>query len=199
MPCWTSHSQVTQVRNADDLYSFAINHMKSCDMRAWLAKVDTNDKHVACHVQPSANSSLAGIDRANKGGESTSGHDCDDSDSDLEEEPVQLGGAEMTPEQLADAERYFQQHYGLQPSDSSAQAATPAPSRARDGQTGDQEGGSAGKEQSLQRVPVHVLPLYAMLSPAEQARVFEAPPAGHRQIVVATNVAETSLTIPGIR
>lgn len=45
--------------------------------------------------------------------------------------------------------------------------------------------------------PVHVLPLYAMLPPAQQARVFRPPPPGHRLIVVATNVAETSLTIPG--
>lgn len=45
--------------------------------------------------------------------------------------------------------------------------------------------------------PVHVLPLYAMLPRAAQDRVFEPVPAGHRLIVVATNVAETSLTIPG--
>ena len=44
---------------------------------------------------------------------------------------------------------------------------------------------------------VHVLPLYANLPRNAQARVFEAPPAGSRLIVVATNVAETSLTIPG--
>ena len=44
---------------------------------------------------------------------------------------------------------------------------------------------------------VHVLPLYAMLPGAAQAAVFSAVPAGHRLIVVATNVAETSLTIPG--
>lgn len=30
-------------------------------------------------------------------------------------------------------------------------------------------------------------------------KVFEPPPAGARLVVVATNVAETSLTIPGIR
>lgn len=30
-------------------------------------------------------------------------------------------------------------------------------------------------------------------------RVFEPPPDGHRLVVVSTNVAETSLTIPGIR
>ena len=45
--------------------------------------------------------------------------------------------------------------------------------------------------------PVHVLPLFAMLPRAAQARVFQAIPEGHRLIVVATNVAETSLTIPG--
>ncbi|MFO1262409.1 MAG: ATP-dependent RNA helicase HrpA [Rhodoferax sp.] len=42
-----------------------------------------------------------------------------------------------------------------------------------------------------------VLPLFARLSPAEQDRVFD----GHtgRRVVLATNVAETSLTVPGIR
>ncbi|MCH0560921.1 ATP-dependent RNA helicase HrpA [Streptomyces sp. MUM 16J] len=42
-----------------------------------------------------------------------------------------------------------------------------------------------------------VLPLYARLSHAEQHRVFQ-PHAG-RRIVLATNVAETSLTVPGIK
>ncbi len=42
-----------------------------------------------------------------------------------------------------------------------------------------------------------ILPLYARLSPAEQQRVFK--PHGQRRIVIATNVAETSLTVPGIR
>ncbi len=45
---------------------------------------------------------------------------------------------------------------------------------------------------------VHVLPLYAMLPRAQQDAVFRPPPAGARLIVVATNVAETSLTIPGL-
>lgn len=45
---------------------------------------------------------------------------------------------------------------------------------------------------------MHVLPLYAMLPSAEQARVFSPGPAGSRLIIVATNVAETSLTIPGV-
>ncbi|KAI9685615.1 MAG: putative ATP-dependent RNA helicase DHR1 [Bathelium mastoideum] len=46
---------------------------------------------------------------------------------------------------------------------------------------------------------VHVLPLYAQLPTNQQLRVFEPPPDGSRLIVLATNVAETSLTIPGIR
>jgi ATP-dependent helicase HrpA len=42
-----------------------------------------------------------------------------------------------------------------------------------------------------------VLPLYARLSAADQHRVFQ--PHSGRRIVLATNVAETSLTVPGIR
>ena len=42
-----------------------------------------------------------------------------------------------------------------------------------------------------------VLPLYARLSAAEQQRVFQ--PHSRRRIVLATNVAETSITVPGIR
>ena len=42
-----------------------------------------------------------------------------------------------------------------------------------------------------------VLPLYARLSAAEQQRVFQSHPG--RRIVLATNVAETSLTVPGIK
>ena len=46
-----------------------------------------------------------------------------------------------------------------------------------------------------------VLPLYARLSSAEQHKIFERAPTGGpgRRIVLATNVAETSLTVPGVR
>jgi ATP-dependent helicase HrpA len=47
------------------------------------------------------------------------------------------------------------------------------------------------------RDDVDVLPLYARLSSAEQQRVFR--PHARRRVVLATNVAETSLTVPGIR
>lgn len=49
--------------------------------------------------------------------------------------------------------------------------------------------------------PTEVLPLYGRLSAAEQHRVFEpSRVAGvRRRVILATNVAETSLTVPGIR
>ena len=43
-----------------------------------------------------------------------------------------------------------------------------------------------------------VLPLYSLLSSADQAKIFAPMPKTHRLIVVATNIAETSITIPGI-
>ena len=49
----------------------------------------------------------------------------------------------------------------------------------------------------MQLRSTEVLPLYARLSAAEQHRVFSGHPG--RRIVLATNVAETSLTVPGIR
>jgi len=44
---------------------------------------------------------------------------------------------------------------------------------------------------------IEVLPLYSRLSSAEQNRIFQ--PHQQRRIVLATNVAETSVTVPGIR
>ncbi|MEO5853919.1 MAG: ATP-dependent RNA helicase HrpA [Nocardioides sp.] len=46
---------------------------------------------------------------------------------------------------------------------------------------------------------LEVVPLYSRLSAAEQHRVFSSHPASVRRVVLATNVAETSLTVPGIR
>ncbi|WP_345803261.1 ATP-dependent RNA helicase HrpA [Microbacterium sp. AZCO] len=49
--------------------------------------------------------------------------------------------------------------------------------------------------------PTEVLPLYGRLSAAEQHRVFErsAVAGVRRRVILSTNVAETSLTVPGIR
>jgi ATP-dependent helicase HrpA len=53
--------------------------------------------------------------------------------------------------------------------------------------------------QALRLPDTEILPLYARLSAAEQRRVFQRPGPRMRRIVLATNVAETSLTVPGIR
>ena len=46
---------------------------------------------------------------------------------------------------------------------------------------------------------LEIVPLFSRLSAAEQHRVFSSHPATVRRVVLATNVAETSLTVPGIR
>lgn len=56
-----------------------------------------------------------------------------------------------------------------------------------------------GEEEDSGPAKMHILPLYSLLPTREQLRVFEPPPDGSRLVVLATNVAETSLTIPGIR
>ena len=69
----------------------------------------------------------------------------------------------------------------------------------------DDEGDNEDSEFDIEEVApssktgVHLLPLYSQLPTKEQLRVFDAPPSGSRLIILATNVAETSLTIPGIR
>src|SRR5690606_5479495 len=51
------------------------------------------------------------------------------------------------------------------------------------------------------RLPAHIdiAPLYGQLTPEEQDRAIAPAPSGQRKIVLATSIAETSLTIEGIR
>ena len=58
-------------------------------------------------------------------------------------------------------------------------------------------GRRAGDDKGSRPGDIEILPLYARLTAAEQHRVFE--PHRLRRVVLATNVAETSLTVPGIR
>ncbi|CUR57168.1 ATP-dependent RNA helicase HrpA [metagenome] len=46
---------------------------------------------------------------------------------------------------------------------------------------------------------LEIVPLYSRLSAADQHKVFSSHPSIVRRVVLATNVAETSLTVPGIR
>ena len=70
------------------------------------------------------------------------------------------------------------------------------------------DSGEEGEEEGFEEVlteeqtandPLYVLPLYSLLPTKDQMRVFQQPPQGSRLCIVATNVAETSLTIPGVR
>ncbi|MFZ4537624.1 ATP-dependent RNA helicase HrpA [Propionivibrio sp.] len=61
------------------------------------------------------------------------------------------------------------------------------------------EAAEALRKHAFTRTAMHpeILPLFARLSAEEQSRIFK--PHNGRRIVLATNVAETSLTVPGIR
>lgn len=57
-------------------------------------------------------------------------------------------------------------------------------------------------EQLLKSTPlnrVYISPLYGNLNKADQDRAIQAPAAGHRKVVLSTNIAQTSLTIEGIK
>lgn len=47
--------------------------------------------------------------------------------------------------------------------------------------------------------PMTVVPLYASLPPTQQLRVFHPAPKGSRKVILSTNIAETSITISGIK
>ncbi|ODV92620.1 hypothetical protein CANCADRAFT_22192 [Tortispora caseinolytica NRRL Y-17796] len=95
-------------------------------------------------------------------------------DTDMEIDDIDLGGS-YNSDALADAD---------------------------DNDRDDYESDDEGFEETLpetNEAPLHVLPLYSLLPTSEQMRIFAEPPEGSRLCIVATNVAETSLTIPGIR
>jgi ATP-dependent RNA helicase DHX33 len=46
---------------------------------------------------------------------------------------------------------------------------------------------------------LHVVPLYAALGAGAIAKAFEPTPPGCRKVVIATNIAETSITLPGVQ
>ncbi|EFY91779.1 DEAH-box RNA helicase [Metarhizium acridum CQMa 102] len=63
----------------------------------------------------------------------------------------------------------------------------------------DEEEFQIEEDQEAAPLKMQILPLYSLLPTREQLRVFESAPDGTRQVILATNVAETSLTIPGTR
>jgi len=65
--------------------------------------------------------------------------------------------------------------------------------------TGEIRNAQYALEGLAQRENCALLPLHGQLPPDEQELALHPDPAGRRKIVLATNVAETSLTIPGVR
>ncbi|XP_022202278.2 probable ATP-dependent RNA helicase DHX35 [Nilaparvata lugens] len=55
-----------------------------------------------------------------------------------------------------------------------------------------------GRKSFKSRNELMVLPMYGSLSNNDQLKVFKRTPNNYRKVVVATNIAETSITIPGI-
>ena len=43
-----------------------------------------------------------------------------------------------------------------------------------------------------------IIPLHSVLTSQDQSQAFDIPPAGCRKIVIATNIAETGITIPDV-
>lgn len=48
-------------------------------------------------------------------------------------------------------------------------------------------------------MPLRVLPMYSQLPSDLQARIFKKDPDGYRKCIISTNIAETSLTVDGIK
>ena len=128
------------------------------------------------------------VDAIDAGGEDLGGEEEDEPDfdgeddmsdvaSDISEEDdvLVMGGEGVGEEEAAEAEAAWTREH--------------APSTGLDGnKTGDTGPGG-----------LNVLPLYALLPAHLQQRVFQETPDGSRMVIIATNVVETSLTIPGIR
>lgn len=160
-------------------------------------KTDKNDSNDSAQLDQFSVDALdaAGEDfDEDLGGEDTRGDvrddfndDSDDEDaaSDVSEEDdvVVHGGEGVTPEEAQEAEATWIRAH--------------APTTELENKQND--GSSSKKEEEDGPGYLHVLPLYAMLPPDLQKRVFDPPPKGARVVVVATNVAETSLTIPNTR
>ena len=117
--------------------------------------------------------------------------DDDDDRSDIsEEDEVIVMGDELTEEETKVAEAQWARKY----------APTAHLKTADNGGVIEKQRGDEDNDQDEGPGPLNVLPLYAMLPPEAQARVFAKTPKGYkRTVVVSTNVAETSLTIPGVR
>ncbi|MBN2887431.1 MAG: DEAD/DEAH box helicase, partial [Chromatiaceae bacterium] len=108
--------------------------------------------------------------------------------------PVEIRYHPTEPESLAECDEGMQQAI----SDAVAELARQGPGDVLVFLSGEREIRDTAETLRRHHPPgTEILPLYARQGPREQARVFQAHST--RRVVLATNVAETSLTVPGIR
>ena len=55
------------------------------------------------------------------------------------------------------------------------------------------------REDGLQGRKLDVLPLHSSITLEEQGRVFDTPHVYHRKVILSTNIAESSITVPDIK
>lgn len=125
----------------------------------------------------------------------------DDNEESLQEKTVEIHDSNLMEVNLASLKAAFEalegqaalncNSAGIQPGPVTQEACLDQTNPSAEKTSGGENGSSVGA--------LCVLPLYAMLPAAAQLRVFDDVKEGERLVVVATNVAETSLTIPGIK
>ncbi|KAK1367944.1 RNA helicase [Heracleum sosnowskyi] len=126
-----------------------------------------------------------------------------DEDSDLEvsgNDVVLFGQNNMGPDDLTSLKAAFDALAGKNTLRLNTDGKQTAPGTAKGSDNCNLSSGENTVESDVSPVnPMCVLPLYAMLPASAQLRVFNKVKDGERLVVVATNVAEASLTIPGTK
>uniref|UniRef100_A0A1A9W595 Probable ATP-dependent RNA helicase spindle-E n=1 Tax=Glossina brevipalpis TaxID=37001 RepID=A0A1A9W595_9MUSC len=54
-------------------------------------------------------------------------------------------------------------------------------------------------EADLKKTKLYPIRLHSIISPEEQVKIFRRPPSGFRKVILATNIAESSITVPDIK
>ena len=120
-----------------------------------------------------------------------------DSDENSDEEDEGSRASDNEDEDEAEQEEELRQIKAEKRKEQASQEESQGNPDEKDEDTGGDVADSDDDEEEDELGPMHILPLYGMLPREQQLRVWQTPPEGTRLVVVATNVAESSITIPG--